>query len=115
MRSIVRVTRTKGDKLAPLAAQLKQKNASGAYEAVDLTQYTIKFRMCDEDGAVVIAETEDDVMTVDAEEGKVYYDFQESYDVGTYYCWFLVYSGNECDTFPVDGNTFELRIVDKTE
>lgn len=112
--STVRHTITVGDTLTPLGAQLLQKNASGIWEAIDLTSKTVKFRMVDDEGTVIVDDTESNVTVEDAENGKVSYDFQDA-DVATagiYYGWFRVFSGSERDTYPVDGRTLEIVVVD---
>jgi len=103
---------TQGDTLTPLAATLQQKNASGNYEAVDVTSKDVKFCMVKSDDTTKVALTDSNVSKVDAANGKVQYDFQAA-DVdtaGTFYAWFVVQSGGESDTFPVKGRVFSVVI-----
>lgn len=103
---------TVGDTLTPLAVQLKQKNASGTLEAVNLSGLTIKFSMCDDAGTVIVDEATTGVTVTDASSGKVQYDFQAA-DVdaaGTFYGWFHVYNGAERDTFPAGGRNLIINI-----
>jgi len=106
---------TQGDTLTPLAATLQQKNASGNYEAVDVTSKDVKFCMVKSDDTTKVALTDSNVSKVDAANGKVQYDFQAA-DVdtaGTFYAWFVVESGGELDTFPADGKAWKIVIVAK--
>jgi hypothetical protein len=103
---------TVGDTLTPLGCQLKQVNASGVLTPVSLAGATVKFKMSDTDGVIVVTETETGVTVVDATTGKVSYDFQAA-DVdtaGIYYGRFVVYSGLEKDTYPI-GNKLVIEIV----
>ncbi len=103
-----------GDSRTPLGAVLKQKNESGVLAAVDLTGVTVKVLIVDADGRVVVAETTTGVTVVDADAGKVSYEFRSGDDAlpaGTYYLYFRVYVGTERDTFPVVPK--ELKVVVK--
>lgn len=99
-----------GDTLTPVGATLKQRNTSGVLAAVNLTGKTVKFRMVDDAGTVVVNDAAATVVT--AESGTVQYDFAAG-DVdtaGTYWGWFLVYSGSEFDTFPAEGRALKIII-----
>jgi hypothetical protein len=101
-------TITLGDTLTPLAVTLTQSDSP-----VNLTGKTVKFQMVAHNGAIVIAETSDNVSIVAPTQGRVNYDFQAA-DVdtlGTYWAWFTVYVGAERDTFPVDGRKLRIDIV----
>ena len=110
-----RIYHTKGDTLTPVGVQLKAKDATGAYAVIDLTGLTVKFHMVDDDGADVVAETTTGVTVTDAANGKVMYDFQAADvdEAGTFYGWFLVYSGTEVDSYPVNGRKLEIEIVER--
>lgn len=104
----------KSDTANALAAQLKRKNAAGTLTAVDLTGLTVKFKMVNSSGTVVVAETETGVTVTDASNGKVTYDFQSA-DVttaGEYYGYFVVYTGAESDTFPVNRRGLKIVVHD---
>lgn len=91
-----------GDTVTALAVQLKQKNEAGVLSVVDVTGKTVKFKMVDQTGTVVIAETDTGVSTEDAINGKVSYAFSAAgvAAAGTYYGYFTVYSSAVFDTFP---------------
>jgi hypothetical protein len=95
-----------------LSVTLKQRNASRVLTVVDLTgPLTVKFKMVDSEGTVVIEETVSGV-TIDSEtEGQVSYDFSSSSVTtgGTYYGYFIVYNGsNEGDHFPVEHRALKI-------
>lgn len=91
-----------------------QPNASGVLTAVNLTGLTVKFKMVDESGTVVVAETQTGVSVVTAASGTVNYDFSAAgVDVaGTYYGYFVVYDSGESDHFPVRSRDLKIRIDD---
>lgn len=95
-----------------LSAALKQDNPSGVESVVVLTGKTVKFKMVDAAGAVVIAETDTGVTVESGVDGTVYYDFSAaSVDTaGTYYGYFVVYDGTKADHFPVQGRGLKIRI-----
>ena len=102
-----------GDTLTPMGCQLKQRNASGALEAVNLTGTTVKFSMANAAGTVVVNEATTGVSVITAASGLVQYDFQTA-DVaaaGTFYGWFTVYSGTEKDTYPAHNKKLVIEIV----
>lgn len=101
-----------GDTLTALSVELQQENESGVLEAVDLTGKTVKFRMVNSAGVEKVAESNATVISAAA--GTAYYDFQAA-DVdtaGTYYGYFLVYSGGEFDTFPAVRRELKIVIYD---
>ena len=101
-----------GDTLTPLRVTLKQRNNAGALEAVDLTSLTCKFKMvANSDDSVKTAETASNVSVTNARNGIVQYDFQSA-DVdtsGTFWAWFMTYSGSEKDTYPANGR--QLKVI----
>ena len=107
---------TVGDTLSPMYVQLVQRDDSKVLVPVDLTSNTVKFFMVDEDGEEVVAETTTGVTVEDAEDGKVSYDFQAAdvTDGGTYYGWFRVYDGSECDTYPNGGRKLCILMTEAT-
>lgn len=114
MPSLKKHVRTVGDTRTPLHATLKQRDADGVLQAVDVTSLTIQFCMVAESGATIVALTTSNVAKVDATNGVVKYTFQDA-DVsmaGKYFAWFVPKDGSDdVDTFPCDGRTFEIEIV----
>ena len=105
---------TTGDTLTPLGAQLVQPDVNGNLVAVSLAGLTVKFIMTDSEGDIVVDETETGVTVVTSASGLVQYAFADA-DVavaGTYDAWFRVYSGTKFDTYPSDGGSFKVRIID---
>jgi hypothetical protein len=101
-----------GDTLTPLAAQLKQADATGALVPVALSGLTVKFSMANSAGTLIVNEATTGVSVTDAANGKVQYTFQ-AVDVttaGTFYGWFTVYSGTSHDTYPIGGRTLAIVI-----
>lgn len=98
-----------GDTRTPLGVTLMQGG-----EPVDLTGYTVKFRMVDSSGADVVTETDTGVTVTDAVAGQAQYGFAAD-DVGTagtYYGFFTVYNGSaKRDTFPPDGRKLRIDII----
>lgn len=92
--------------------QLKQKNESGVDTNVDLTGKTVKFKMYDSAGTVVVSETTTGVTVSEAATGKVDYDFQSANVAtpGAYYGYFVVYDGSETDHFPVKSKDLIIEI-----
>ena len=91
-----------------------QPNSSGVLTAVNLTGLTVKFKMVDESGTVVVAETQTGVSVVTAASGTVNYDFSAAGvdAAGTYYGYFVVYDSGESDHFPVRSRDLKIRIDD---
>lgn len=103
-----------GDTLTPLYFQLKYLADDGTYTPVNLTGKSVYFVLENEDGSGVVTGTGtyNDCVVTDAANGKGYYDFQDT-DVdaeGTYYGYFVVYSGNERDTYPNEAEKLEIVI-----
>lgn len=104
---------TYGDSLTPIGLQLKQTDEDGVLTPVDLTSKTVKAVICQADGTIVIDETTTGVWIVDAEAGKVSFDFPggaSALDPGTYYLYLRVYSAAERDTYPVVPKQMEVRV-----
>ena len=101
-----------GDTLTPVAKQLKQKGTNGVLEVVNLTGLTVKFTMVNEAGVKVVDAATTGVTVTDAANGKVTYDFQAAdvVNAGTFNAYFHVYSGDERDTFPAEGDEFQVII-----
>lgn len=113
------------DTRTALSVTLKQRNESGVLTVVDLTGYleppavdptplTVKFKMVDSEGNVIIEETATGVTIDDDAAGKVSYDFSSTGVLtgGTYYGYFIVYvwqSTTEFDHFPVEHH--QLKII----
>ena len=107
---------TAGDSLTPLSVQLTQPDENGNAVAVNLSTISslvIKFIMTDSEGDIVIAETTHGVTIVTAADGLVQYEFEEVDVVaGEYDAWFRVYSGTKFDTYPSDGGSLKVRVID---
>ena len=71
-------TRHIDDTKTVLPATLKQPNASGTDTVVDLTGLTVEFKMVDQFGVDVIAQTETGVTVTTAALGEVQYDFSSA-------------------------------------
>lgn len=102
-----------GDSLTPLGLHLKQWNGS-SYAAVSLTGKTVKVFVVDEAGTVRIAETETGVTVVEAATGKVSYTWPDGASAlpeGKYFLYARVYSGSDRDSFPVQAEALEIRVV----
>lgn len=95
-----------------LSVTLVQPDENGDDAAVDLTGQTVKFKLVNEDGAEVIAETEVGVTVVTAAEGKVNYDFNATpiNTAGKYYAYFVVYDGTRSDHFPVNARDLAICV-----
>ena len=100
------------DTRTALSVQLKQKNEAGTDTVVDLTGLTVKFKLYDSAGTVVVSETQTGVTVSDAVTGKVDYDFQSANVAtpGAYYGYFVVYDGSETDHFPVKSKDLIIEI-----
>lgn len=107
--NLITIERMVGDRLTPFSMQLIQ---SGA--AVDLTGKTVLFRMEEKEGTVVV---DDASATIDvAASGKVSYaPAEEDVDTpGEYFAWFIVVgSGSKRDTYPHDGNKYQIILHGK--
>ena len=114
MTTYTKYFRTAGDTLAPLGVQLQARNSSGDYAPVDLSALTVKFKMVDEDGTTVVAETTSGVTIADTTAGKVYFDFSETHvdTAGVHYGWFMTYASTERNTYPADGRKLQINIVE---
>jgi len=115
MTSVIH-TRTVGDTLTPIGVLLQQKDANGVLQPVDLTGLVVKVKIAKEDGTTELAPTTSGV-TINATPttGKVSYDPAAANvdTAGIYHIWFQVYNAGETefDTFPKDGDTFKLILV----
>lgn len=95
-----------------LPGELKQPNEAGVNTVVDLTGLTVTFKMVDQYGTAVIAETATGVTVTDATNGKCQYDFSSSGvdTAGLYYGYFIVTDGGESDHFPVTSRELTILI-----
>ena len=86
-----------------LSVKLTQPNELGVEAAVNLTGLSVEFRMFNQSGVEVIAQTETGVTVTDASTGQVQYDFSSSgvATVGRYFGYFVVIDSSETDHFPV--------------
>jgi len=103
-----------GDRLTALSVTIKQPNASGVDTVVDLTSKTVEFRMVDQTGTDVVAQTSTGV-TVDAGTGGTcQYAFSAAAvaTAGRYYGYFVVTSGGLEDTFPVEPRDLVICVGD---
>ena len=96
-------TRHITDTRTVLAATIKQPNAAGVDTAIDLTGLTVEFKMLNQSGVAVIAQTGTGVTVTTAATGEVQYDFSTAgvATAGRYYGYFVVIDTTETDHFPV--------------
>ena len=96
-------TRHITDTRTVFAATLKQPNASGVDTVIDLTGLTVEFKLVNQAGVAVIAQTGTGVTVTDATAGEVQYDFSAGgvATAGRYYAYFVVIDSSETDHFPV--------------
>jgi hypothetical protein len=96
-------TRHITDTRTVLAATLKQPNESGVDTVIDLTGLDVEFKMVNQSGVAVIAQTATGVTVTDAAAGEVEYDFSTAgvATAGRYYAYFVVIDSTETDHFPV--------------
>jgi hypothetical protein len=95
---------TVNDTLKPLNCQLQYENSAGVMVNMILTGLTVKFKMVDNSGLVVV--NEESATIIDAANGIVQFDFiPGNVDTpGTYWGWFIVLGGVggiERDTYPI--------------
>ena len=97
-----------------LSTTLKQKNPAGVMEVVDLTgPLTVKFKMIDGEGNIIIPLTSVGVVINSLVGGQVSYDFSSAGVTtgGTYYGYFVVYNAtSEGDHFPVENRALKIVI-----
>lgn len=107
---VQRQIRHVGDTLSAIAVTCKRPNG----DAVSLSGKTVKFKMVDaEDGTVKVAATSTGVSITGAAAGQVQYS-PVAVDVntpGTYYGYFLVYSGADYETFPTATGDLIIQIA----
>lgn len=97
------------DRLVALAVTLQRPDGT----AVDLTSLTVKFKMVDAQGNVVLAATSTGVTVTTAASGQCQYDFTAAdVDVkGTFYGYFTTTDGSGLvDTFPAKSQDLEIEI-----
>lgn len=107
-----------GDLTTVLPVTIKEPNSSGVETARDLTGLTVKFKMVNAaDGTTKIAETTTGVTVVTAASGTVNYDFSASGvdTAGVFYGTFVVYSGSEAQSYPVDARGLKIVIDSDTQ
>ncbi len=107
-----------GDLTTVLPVTIAEPNSTGVVTARDLTGLTVKFKMINAaDGTTKIAETETGVTVVTASSGTVNYDFSASgvNAAGVYYGTFVVYSGAEAQSYPVDVRGLKIVIDSDTQ
>jgi hypothetical protein len=92
-----------GDTRTVLSVALSQKNAAGVDTVVDLTGLTVEFKLVNESGVEVIAQTGTGVTVTTAATGEVQYDFLSAGVAapGRYYGYFVAIDTTETDHFPV--------------
>jgi len=103
-----------GDRLTALAVTIKQPNSAGVDTVVDLTSKTVEFRMVDESGTDVVAQTSTGVTVDVGTAGTCQYDFAavDVDEAGRYYAYFVVTSGSLEDTFPVEPRDLVVCIAE---
>ena len=107
-------TRQLGDRLTALAVTIKQPNSAGVDTVVDRTGKTVEFRMVDQSGTDVVAQTATGVTVDVGTVGTCQYDFAAA-DVdtaGRYYAYFVVTSGGLEDTFAVESRDLVICLGD---
>lgn len=102
---------TVGDTLRPLVRRLVTGRPNEA-QPVDLTGLSITFVMVDVEGSVLKVDAAATI--VEAEEGIVSYSWQpEDVDeAGDYAAWFVVEDTGDKQTFPSNGPTEIIRLVE---
>lgn len=95
-----------------LSVVLKQPDDAGDLQPVNLTGLTVKFKMINSAGTSIIAETTTGVNVSNAAAGEVNYSFLSANvaTAGTYYGYFVVYSGSASDHFPVVARELIIEI-----
>lgn len=99
------------DTQKPIYAKLRSKDGTGTWVNENLTGKTVKFRMLNEAGDVIVDDRAASIVT--ATEGTVYYTFQgtEVDTLGTYYGYFVVLDGSsKSNTFPVVKDELVIEI-----
>ena len=99
------------DTNTPMTVELKRRDAEGELQPEDLTGKNVFFKMVDYEGTVIVEETNSGVTVTDAVNGRVEFDFRDADvdEAGTFYGYFVVYTGSEFDTFPVERR--DLKII----
>lgn len=107
-----------GDTTTVLPVTIKEPNSSGVETARDLTGLTVRFKMVNAaTGTAKVAETATGVTVVTAASGTVNYDFSSTGvdTAGVYYGTFIVYSGSEPQSYPVDARGLKIVIDSDTQ
>jgi hypothetical protein len=101
-------TRQKDDCLIPVNAQLLRPDLT----VVDVSTYTVYFKMVSAQGVTKVAKTTSGVNVIDAATGLVSYTFEpEDVDTaGTYYGYFIAEGGVCPDTFPAETGGMKIQI-----
>ena len=91
---------------------LQQKNAAGTLTAVDLTGMTVEFKMVDQFGVEVIAQTNTGITVTTEASGEGQYDFSSAGvdEAGTYYGYVVVTDSGEPDHFPAEARGLVIVI-----
>lgn len=104
--SLIVIDRMLGDRQIPISAKLVRNGT-----AVNLTGKTVKFHMVNKASQVVVSEAAATIVT--AASGTVSYTLSANDvdEAGEFYAWFIVLDGSSLkDTFPHDGNKFQINI-----
>jgi hypothetical protein len=103
-----------GDRLTALSVTIKQPNASGVDTVVDLTSKTVEFRLVDQSGTDVVAQTTTGVTVDVGTAGTCEYAFSAAAvaTAGRFYAYFVVTSGGLEDTFPVESRDLVVCVKD---
>ena len=107
--AVQRQVRHVGDTLSAIAVTCKRPNG----DVVSLASKTVEFKMVNaEDGTVKVAATSTGVSVTGAADGQVQYNpvAADVNTAGTYYGYFLVYSGTDYETFPVATGDLIIQI-----
>ena len=104
MSTIVEHPRHITDLETALSVTLERKNEAGILVALNLTSYTVKFKMIDQNNNVTIAETEVGISYDNRSAGEVSYLFLSAgvLTEGVYYGYFIAYdASSKSSHFPV--------------
>jgi len=117
MTQVIHRRRT-GDLRTVLPVTLKQADATGTLQVVNLTGLTVEFTMINAaTGAVKITQTSTGVTVVAAASGTVNYEFSaDGVDTaGVYWGTFVVIQSDEEDSFPVAQQGLKILIDSDTQ
>tara|TARA_R110000751_G_scaffold299171_1_gene409699 strand:+ start:392 stop:739 length:348 start_codon:yes stop_codon:yes gene_type:complete len=103
-----------GDRLTAIAVTIKQPNASGVDTVVDLTGKTVEFRLVDQSGTDIVAQTSTGVTVDVGIAGTCEYAPTAAAvaNAGRFYAYFVITSGGLENTFPVESRDLVVCIAE---